>query len=184
MESNYKCILDEDGNEEIEFSYGHRIIGIRNREVANHTILGNSLDYRWLPPKVRSGVREQNLVICLSGISQLVLQIMNEKTIFCSFVVLKLNDLEEYDAIPCIEYIQSSFPLDIHQGEEYNELTASSISISPCEDENQSDQPIMIKSYPTVGITKDDLFETIPKVLKSEYLEGSRETLYRIRING
>jgi hypothetical protein len=190
LECNYKTVVDENGNEEIEFSFGHRIIGIRNREVGNQTILGNSLDYRWLPPKIKSGVREQNLVICLSRISQLVLQIVNEKTIFCSYVILILNELQEYDEIPCIEYIRSSFPLDIHQGGEFHEITAagggapSSLPMTQCGCDNKSDPHPMIQSYPTVGITEDDLFETVPKILKSEYLDESREMLYRIRING
>jgi hypothetical protein len=181
LKCNHKSVVDDEGNEDSEFSYNRQIVGIRSREVGNQTILGNTLDYRWLTAKMKSGVREQNLVICLSRISDLVLQIVNEKTILCSYVFLKLNDLEEYDEVSCIEYIHSSFPLDIHQGE-YNEISISSVPATPCGDEDQSDS--LIKSYPTVGITEDDLFETTPKILKSEYLEVSREMLYRIRLNG
>jgi hypothetical protein len=175
-----RSVIDIDGEEETHFTYNQQINGIRKREIGTQMILGKSLDYHWRSATVVSGVRVQNLVISLSGIGKLSLKILNEKTIMCSFLILRFNDNEEYDEIHCTEYIHSSSPLDIHQGttSEDRETFPSSSMVSQVVDED--DPGSLIYLFPIL----EDKEPIESKFLKSEYLNKSREMLYRIRLNG
>lgn len=182
LKSNYQTVTINDVKE-IHFRYSLNILDNRMKESGSQITIGHNLEYRWQSPVYKGGVKVQNLIISMSRISNLRLQILNENTIFCSFIILNFNESEDYDQLPNSEYIYSKSPMDIHQGLEEIESAPCSLVVDKSDDEDEKEEnqsESMLQSYPVI----EDWPFCAPKVLKYELLPDSGEVLFRIRING
>jgi len=177
--------VDED-NDCLVFQFSRPIVGSKAREIGDNIIMGNTLDFVWLPmmPVIGGKGYMQSLIIGMSRISRIFLTIEDERTLLCEFTVLNINSSGKYDESQCVERIYSEYPIPVTQDTIFVPV---GVDHEVDDEVNAAGEVYKVpRLSSTTGATiNNNCTNNTPtkEVLPGEYLPRSREMRYNIRLN-